>query len=265
MSTPPPHSSQEENTPQQKKWLGGGIIQKHRRLLIKISGELLGGNTTKDSPNLCQKRIHSLCQQILSLKDKEIVLVPGGGNFFRGSMCPWMPCGTADNIGMLSTAMNGLAISSVLQELGASVHLVSARGIDGIAPAFCVEKALHALKKGKIVVCLAGVGIGAVTTDTAAVVRACELDCDLILKATHLDGLYEEDPAKNPHASFCAFATHQNVWEKKLEIMDLTAITLAWKAKKNILIFSMEQDNAMKKLLEGQLPCSYISSDTPLS
>ncbi len=250
-------------TVSQKRWLGGDILRDHHRILLKVSGELLKDTSAEGKVGFCQERVHALCRQILSLKEnKSIVLVLGGGNFFRGNMCPWMARGTADNIGMLSTVMNGLAVASVLQELGACVHVTSARGIDGIAPSFCIDKALYALQKGKIVICLAGIGNGAVTTDTAAVIRAYELNCDLVLKATHSHGLYEEDPAKNPHAAFCEFATYAHVWEKKLEIMDLTAITLAWQKKKDILIFSMKEKNALEKLLAGELPCSYIS-DSP--
>lgn len=228
---------------------------KHRRVLLKISGEALASlhKDNKTSFGLDQMMLAKIAQDIKSVHDQgvQIGIVVGGGNFFRGASTtlPTLDRSSADYVGMLATVMNAVALQSVLMHIGVPTRHVSSIPVNAVAEHYVRGRSLHHLQKGRVVIFSGGTGNPYFTTDTAAVLRASEMECDLLLKATKVDGVYCSDPVLNPQAIRYDHITYQEVEEGRLKVMDATAVTLARENKLPIAIFSIyEPDNFAKVL-----------------
>ncbi len=197
------------------------------RILLKISGEYLGG---VKKFGFDTDAIDSLINQITTIYNKniQISIVLGGGNFFRGQKEQNIINRRAgDNIGMLATVMNGLFLQSALERQNIKTRLMTAIAINQIAEPYIPRKAIRHLEKNRIIILAAGLGLPHFSTDTASVVRAKELDTDIVIKCTKVDGVYDKDPIKFINAKKFTHITYDKIIEKKIEIMDSTAITFA--------------------------------------
>ena len=224
---------------------------KYQRILLKISGEALGGEkgTGFDEPTMdaiCGgvKKAHELGVQI--------GIVVGGGNFWRGRSSGKMERTLADKIGMLATVMNALAVSDKLEQLGVQTEVFTSITMPQVAPAFTRKDALHAMEEGKIAIFGGGTGNPFFTTDSAACLRGIEIEADVVLKATKVDGVFTADPAKDPTATMYEQLTYSEVLEKELKVMDLAAFTLARDHKLPIRVFNMNKPGALRRVVMGE-------------
>lgn len=240
----------------------------YQRVLLKLSGEALAGLQPAEGghkkfgidPKMLGKLAHDV--QSVYQTGVEIAIVIGGGNIYRGVQAESSPPTdrtTSDHMGMLATIINGLALQSILENHGVPCRLMSAMHIPNVCETFVRRKALGHLNKNRVVICVAGSGNPYFTTDTAAALRACELGCDLLLKATKVAGVYTADPAHHADASFLPTLTYNEVIEKKLKVMDMTAITLAKENKIPIAVFSIYENNGFSKVLDKTTQFTFIS------
>lgn len=222
-----------------------------KRVLVKISGEALMG---PKAFGLHTETLIGIAQQIQALHHQglEIAIVVGGGNIFRGvsEMAEGFHRAIADRMGMMATEMNGQALQSIFEGLGLETAVLSA--VPSPAQPYTREAAIHALERKRIVICVAGTGNPYFTTDTAAVVRACEMDCDLLLKGTKVEGVFSADPALHPDAIFYPTLTYRQILTDHLQVMDLTAITLAAENQLPILVFSLKKEKGLEEALQGR-------------
>ncbi len=224
---------------------------KHQRVLLKVSGEFFTGPNTHLDP----KRVHQLADIIMKMIDRkvQVAVVLGAGNICRGNELT--PHGvdqvTADNMGMLATIINGLALKDALLQQHVDVEVCSARGVSGIVTEYVRDDALSLLDNGFVVICAGGTGNPLVTTDSAAALRAIELGADILLKATKVDGVYSQDPKKNPNATLFTTLSFQEVIEKSLSVMDLGAFCLCRDYNMPIRIFNMETPGVIERILNG--------------
>ena len=184
----------------------------------------------------------------------QIGLVIGAGNIFRGISLAssGLDRVTGDYMGMLATIMNALAMKDALNHIGITTQIASAIEIPGIAPAYNRQETIEALKEGHIIIFAGGTGNPLFTTDTTACLRGIEINADLILKATKVDGVYSDDPVKNPKAEKYTTLSYHEVLQKKLKIMDLTAVCLMQEHNAQLRVFNMNQAGALKNLVEGK-------------
>lgn len=224
----------------------------YSRILLKISGEVLAG---KAGFGLDPATIANIASDIVkaSHKVKEIIVVVGGGNFMRGVQlaAKGMDRPTADSMGMLGTVMNGLALERAIMEAGGNACTMSAISMPAVCETFSRQVASKHLDKGRIVICAGGTGNPFFSTDTTASLRAAELKCDVILKATNVDGIYSADPKKDPSATHFARLTHEECIAKDLKVMDTAAFALARENNIPILVFSLQNDKAIETVLKG--------------
>lgn len=185
----------------------------------------------------------------------EMAIVIGGGNIFRGlkGASEGIDSTQADNMGMLATVINGLALQSALEEMGVKTRLQSAIEMDKIAEPFIRRRATRHLEKGRVVIFGGGTGNPYFTTDTAATLRAIEVDADVILKGTRVDGIYSADPEKDKNAVKYDNLTFKEVYEKGLNVMDMTAFTLSKENKLPILVFDMNKPGNLHKVVAGEM------------
>jgi uridylate kinase len=183
-----------------------------------------------------------------------VAIVVGGGNLFRGaaSVGQGIHRATADQMGMLATMMNGLALRDTLNSLQVNVAIYSGLGVDGVLPAFDAFAARQALSEGKVVILPGGTGSPYFTTDTAAALRAAELSCELVLKATKVDGIYTADPKKNPNATRYVRLTYREALEKQLAVMDTAAFVLCQEQSMPIRVFDMFSEDALAAIVRGE-------------
>ncbi|HQS84708.1 MAG TPA: UMP kinase [Alphaproteobacteria bacterium] len=225
----------------------------YRRVLLKVSGEALMG---KAGYGLDVEVLERLVQDLKSLKalDVQICLVVGGGNIFRGlsGASKGMDRVSADYMGMLATVMNALALQSSCEKADLPARVLSAISMSPVCESYEPLKARQYLSAGNIVIFAAGTGDPFFTTDTAAALRASEMKCDVILKGTKVDGVYSDDPKKNPSAVRYEALTYEDVLAKKLKVMDATAISLASENKIPILVFSMNTNKAFENVVLGK-------------
>lgn len=224
----------------------------YKRILLKLSGESLAGKKEFGiDPEVLGryadeiKRVHDM--------DVEVGIVLGGGNMYRGvgNSSDGIDKVTGDQIGMLATIMNSLALQSALEMRGVYTRLMSPIKMEEVAEPFIRRRAIRHLEKGRIVIFGAGTGNPYFTTDTAAVLRAVEIHADVILKGTRVDGVYDSDPLKNPKAFMFQEISYYDVLEKDLKVMDLTAITLSKENKLPIIVFNMDVPNNLINLVKG--------------
>ena len=225
----------------------------YKRVLLKLSGEaLMGDRQYGIDPN----RLKEYAKEIKEVTEKgiELAIVIGGGNIFRGvaGASNGMDRVQGDYMGMLATCINGLALQSAIESAGISTRLQTAIKMEQVAEPFIKRKAVRHLEKGRVVIFGAGTGNPYFTTDTAAVLRAIEVSADVILKGTRVDGIYSADPEKDPNATKYDTITYQSVLDKGLKIMDLTAFTLSQENNLPIIVFDMDTEGNLQKLLSGE-------------
>ena len=224
----------------------------YKRILLKLSGEALLGQR---SHGIDPKRILAYSKEIKEIVDSgiELAIVIGGGNIFRGvsGASNGIDRVQADYMGMLATIINGLALQSSLEELKVQTRLQTAVKIEAVAEPYIKRKAVRHLEKKRVVIFGAGTGNPFFTTDSAAVLRAIEINADAILKGTRVDGIYNIDPEKNENAVKFKHLTYDEAINKKLKVMDSTAFTLSQENKLPIIVFNMNETGNLKKIVEG--------------
>jgi len=224
-----------------------------KRVLLKLSGESFADSVTNFgiSPNI----LTDIADQISKANEEgiQIAVVVGGGNFFRGvqESAKGMAQANADYMGMLATVINAVALKDALDKNGTETRVQSAITMTAVAEPYIRLKAIRHLEKGRIVIFAAGTGNPYFTTDTAASLRAAEIDADIVLKSTRVEGVYSSDPEKNDNADLYSQISYKDVVEKKLGVMDLTAITLCEENKMPIRVFDGTQNTNIYNVLTG--------------
>ena len=225
----------------------------YNRILLKLSGEALLGERNH---GVDPERILAYSKEIKEIVDAgiELAIVIGGGNIFRGvsGASNGIDRVQADYMGMLATVINGLALQSSLEELNVQTRLQTAVKIEAVAEPYIKRKAVRHLEKKRVVIFSAGTGNPFFTTDSAAVLRAIEINADAILKGTRVDGIYNIDPEKNKDAVKFKKLTYDEAINKKLKIMDSTAFTLSQENNLPIIVFNMNKPGNLKKIIEGK-------------
>ncbi|MGB0366210.1 MAG: UMP kinase [Flavobacteriaceae bacterium] len=226
---------------------------KYKRILLKLSGEALMG---QNSYGIDPKRIKEYAREIKQLHQEgvEIAIVIGGGNIFRGmaGSHEGVDRVQADYMGMLATVMNGLALQSALENEAVPTRLQTALKIEAVAEPYIKRKAVRHLEKNRVVIFSAGTGNPFFTTDSAAVLRAIEINADVILKGTRVDGIYTEDPEKNKEAIKFDSLSFEEVLKRGLKVMDTTAFTLSQENKLPIIVFDMNTQGNLSKVVSGK-------------
>ena len=226
---------------------------KYERILLKLSGEALMGERQY---GIDPKRLAEYANEIKKITDKgvEVAIVIGGGNIFRGvaGASKGMDRVQADHMGMLATVINGLALQSALEDAEIPTRLQSAIKINEVAEPFIKRRALRHLEKGRVVIFGGGTGNPYFTTDSAAVLRAIEINADVILKGTRVDGIYTADPEKDDKATKFDFITFDDVLSKGLKVMDTTAFTLSQENQLPIVVFDMNKTGNLLKVVSGE-------------
>ncbi len=225
----------------------------HRRVIVKLSGEALAGH---QGAGIDQATIERVAADLVAAQKLGIAIgvVVGGGNIFRGVevSARGVSRQTGDMMGMLATIMNGLVLEAAIERAGASARSLSALAVPQACESYSNQRARKHLSEGRIVVLSGGTGNPHFTTDTTAVLRACELECDAVLKATNVDGVYSADPKRDPAAKRYDRLSHQEAIEKNLKVMDATAFALARENRMPIIVFSIGEPGAIAKVLSGK-------------
>jgi len=225
----------------------------YKRILLKLSGESLMGEKQYGIDNA---QVLQYAEDIKNVYDTgvEIAIVVGGGNIFRGLSAEksGMERAQADYMGMLATVINCMALQNALESIGVETRLQSAIKMEQICEPYIRRRAIHHLEVGKIVIFGAGTGNPYFTTDTAASLRAIEIKADVVLKGTRVDGIYTADPEKDPQATRYHEISFQEVYDKGLNVMDMTAITLCQENKLPIIVFDMNKSGNFMKIAKGE-------------
>ncbi len=224
-----------------------------KRILLKLSGESLAGEDKFGIKLQVLQRYAAEVKKVVEL-GVQVALVVGGGNIFRGisEAAREMDRVSADYMGMLATVINSMAMQNALENLGLETRVQTAIRMSQIAEPFIRRKAINDLAKGRVVIFAAGTGNPYFTTDTAAVLRAVEVGADVILKGTRVDGVYNADPEKNPNAIKFDELAYMQVVKEGLRVMDSTAITLSMENKLPIIVFNMDEENNLKRVVLGE-------------
>ena len=225
----------------------------YKRILFKLSGEILAGNRGYGiDPDV----LSQICNKIIKIKQAgiEIGIVIGGGNIFRGisAAAKGMDRVAGDYLGMMATIMNSVGLQSGLEELNCDTRVMSALSITQLAEPYIRRRATRHLEKNRIVIMAGGTGNPYFTTDTAAVLRAIEIDADVVIKATKVDGIYSDDPIVNPDAIKYPEITFKEVIDKELKVMDMTAVTLCKENKLPIIVFNINEDENIVNLIDNK-------------
>jgi len=244
---------------------GESSASRYRRVVLKLSGESF---VHAGERGISMKEVLHIAEQTVqaSKQGAEIAIVIGGGNILRGAQFTAGNTGiqeaTAHYMGMLATVINGLALQDALESLGAQTRLLTAIKMDGVAEPYIRRRARRHLEKNRIVILAAGTGSPFVTTDTAAAQRALELEADVLLKATRVDGVYSDDPEKNPHAVLYKDLNYHMVREQNLRVMDPTAIAQCMEHDMPILVFNYKKTGNIVRAVRGDAVGTLISSAT---
>lgn len=232
------------------------------RILLKLSGEAFMG---KQSYGIDPFMLEQIASEISSVHKRgvQVAIVVGGGNIFRGLQSSAYGVGrvAADHMGMLATIMNALALGEALQRTGAESRIMSAIDMIKIAEPYVRERAISHLSKKRIVLFGAGTGNPYFTTDTAAALRAMEIDADVLLKATKVDGVYDADPEKEPNATPFSELTYREVLKRNLKVMDLTAVSLAMGQQLPIIVFNLTEKGNIMKVISGEKVGTLITGE----
>ena len=233
----------------------------YKRILLKCSGEALMGNSQFGIDPSVLDKIATDVAELVSM-GVEVGLVIGGGNLFRGKALSKAGLGrvTGDHMGMLATVMNALALRDAMERIDLPARIMSAIPMMGVVDAYHRRKAMTHLRNGQVVIFAAGTGNPFFTTDTAACLRAIEVNADIVLKATKVDGVYSEDPVKNPMATKYDFLTYREVLNQGLEVMDLTAICLCQEQNMPLQVFNLSEPHALRKIVMGELVGTIVGS-----
>ena len=225
----------------------------YKRILLKLSGEVLQG---KSDGGIDFKVLNELCRQIKEVKKMgvEIAIVIGGGNFwrFKDFEDSGLDRVRSDYMGMLATVMNSIALQEQLKAAGVKARALSAIDMPKVCETFRSCRAIKNLEEGEIVICAGGTGSPFFTTDTTAALRALELKCDVVLKATKVDYVCDKDPAKYKDAKSYKKLSYAEILEKKLEVMDLSAISLCMENRLPIVVFNLKTEGNIKKVVKGE-------------
>ncbi|MBW1767815.1 MAG: UMP kinase [Deltaproteobacteria bacterium] len=237
-------------------------LPRFRRILLKLSGEALVGNR---SYGIDPTVLNMVAQEVHEVHDfgVEMAVVIGGGNIFRGlnSAEYGMGRAQADHMGMLATVINSLALGEALNNIGSETRIMSAIDMPKVAEPYIRKRAVRHLEKARVVILAAGTGNPFFSTDTAAALRAMEIEAEVLMKATKVDGVYESDPVKNPSARPFKRISYQEFLEKRLGVMDMTAVTLAMGQKLPIIVFNLRKDKNIMKIVSGQDVGTLISGE----
>ena len=223
----------------------------YKRILLKLSGEALKDDDKSISPEI----VHRMAESIKEIVESgvEVALVIGGGNIFRGLSASrkGMDRATADYMGMMATCINALALQDGLESLGIPVRVQSAITMQQVAEPYIRRKAIRHLEKGRVVIFAAGTGSPYFSTDTTAALRASEINAEVVLKATKVDGIYDKDPVKFDDAVKYSNITYIEALQKQLKVMDATAFTLCMDNKLPIIVFDFFEDGSLNKVVSG--------------
>jgi uridylate kinase len=226
---------------------------KYKRILLKLSGEALMG---KQKFGIDPQRLEQYTSEIKKAKESgvELAIVIGGGNIFRGIQAEQsgMDRVQGDYMGMLATVINAMALQSALEGAGIFTRLMSGIKIDQVCEQFIRRRAVRHLEKGRLVIFGAGTGNPYFTTDSAASLRAIEIEADVLLKGTRVDGIYTEDPEKNPAAKKFSDISYGDVIQKSLHVMDMTAFTLCQENHLPLIVFDMNKSGNLQKIINGE-------------
>jgi uridylate kinase len=239
-----------------------GKRPRYRRILLKLSGEALMGDESFGIDSTVLKAVATEVQNVYKL-GVEMAIVIGGGNIFRGLKASEYGMGRvpADQMGMLATVINAIALGEALHKMGMETRIMSALDMNKIAEPYIRERAINHLEKKRIIILGAGTGNPYFSTDTAAALRAMEVQAEVLLKATKVDGVFEADPEENPGAKPFSKITYQEVMRKNLKVMDMTAVSLAMGQDLPIIVFNLKKKGNIKKVVSGENVGTSISGD----
>lgn len=233
---------------------------KYKRVLLKLSGEALAGD---QKFGLDYETVQKICKSIKKAQElgAEVAIVVGGGNFWRGRSSGDMERTRADQIGMLATTMNALAVADALEQLGVGVRVQTALSMQQVAEPYIRNRATRHLEKGRVVIFACGTGNPFFSTDTASALRAAEINADIILKGTMVDGVYDKDPHKYADAVKYTTVTFSQVLQQQLAVMDSTAATMCRDNQLPILVFDITQPDNLVKALQGEPVGTLVKED----
>ncbi len=231
-----------------------------RRVIVKVSGEAFSG---PNESGIHASTIENIVNDLVAARDLGVTIgvVVGGGNLIRGAEAAdaWLSRPTADAMGMLATVMNGLVLEAAIERLGAPARTMSALNMPQVCETYERGQALRHFEENRIVVFAGGTGNPFFTTDTTAVLRAAEMECDAVLKATNVDGVYSADPKKDPTAKRYARISLQQAFDQDLKVLDATAFALARENSMPIIVFSIEKAGAIEAVLRGKGRSTVVS------
>lgn len=236
----------------------------YKRVVLKLSGESFAKAGER---GISMNEVVDIARQVKKARDGgcQIAVVIGGGNILRGGQFVGTSASiqeaTAHYMGMLATVINGLALQDALESVGCDTRLMTAIKMDGVAEPYIRRRAKRHLEKGRIVILAAGTGSPFVTTDTAATQRALELEAEVVFKATRVDGVYSDDPEKNPHAVLYRKLDYQTVKEQNLRVMDQTAIAQCSEHGMPILVFNYQKEGNIEKAIKGEKVGTFVGSE----
>jgi uridylate kinase len=235
----------------------------YRRIVLKLSGEALAGSQGYGVDPAVLVRIGAEVREVIDL-GVQVAIVIGGGNIFRGlaASAGGMDRSTADYMGMLATVINALALQDALEKVGCQTRVLSAIEMRAVAEPYIRRRAIRHLEKGRVVIFAAGTGNPFFTTDTAGALRAVEIGADAIMKATKVDGIYSADPVRDKNAVRLPKVTYIEVLNRRLEVMDTTAISLCMDNKLPIVVFDLNRSGNIKRIVCGEPVGSVVASST---
>ena len=238
----------------------------YRRILLKISGEMLAGNQTYGINRDILTALADEIKDVVNM-EVEVALVIGGGNIFRGlaASADGMERAAADYMGMLATMLNALALQNALEKAGVATRVLSAIEMRQLAESYIRRRAIRHLEKKRVVIFAAGTGNPYFTTDTAAALRAMEIKADVIIKGTKVDGIYDSDPLDNPSAKMFHELPFLSVLNKSLKVMDATAITLCMDNNLPLIVFNLTEPGNLKRVVMGEKIGTVVKHDAVLN
>ncbi len=236
----------------------------YHRVVLKLSGETLG---EMDGEHISTKVISRIARQIKEIKELgiQLAIVIGGGNIWRGSFSKEIDRATSDFMGMLATVINGLALQDALEKEGVMTRVQTSIDMREVAEPFIRRRAVRHLEKGRAIIFVGGTGSPFFSTDTTAALRASEIGADVILKATKVDGIYDCDPLKNPHAKKYSHITYLEALRKRLKVMDSTAFSLCMDNQIPVVVFDVFKDGNLKRAVLGEKIGTTVSHEPRIS
>jgi uridylate kinase len=235
--------------------------RKFTRILLKLSGEIFGGS---DGYGIDYDAISAVAKNIGKIRKLgiEVAIVNGGGNLFRGRMgsSKGMDEASADYVGMIATIMNSLVLQDALEKIGVATRVLTAIDVNKVAEPYIRRRAIRHMEKGRVVICAGGIGNPCFTTDTAGILRAIELNCEIMLKASNVDGVFDSDPKQNKNAVKYDALSYNEVLQEHLKVLDATAVSLAREKSMPIIVFNYIQDGNLEKIVKGEKVGTLISN-----